>query len=469
MIRGLMVMKSLLLTSLFAFSLSIGVSAEEELEYVKKDSRDATRKATLEKHPNADDRIHALLDYRLDGDFPKTEEDRYYRILRLPLPEGVQLEPGGLEWMPGDRLAVSTRIGDVFLVDRALEKPPYRPEYKLYASGLHEVLGLARRGDWLYATQRGEVSRMKDEDGDGRADVFEVVSDGWEISGDYHEYAFGSKFDKDGNIWVVLCLTGSFSSNVLFRGWSVTVSEDGKMTPVSSGIRSPGGIGHNHLGEIFYTDNQGPWNGTNILRQLRPGYFMGHPGGNRWYDQAKNMGPRPKDPASGGRWHIELEKIPKLQNPAIMFPYNKMGKSASGIFCDESGGKFGPFENQLFVGDQTYSMIMRVFLEKIGDRYQGVCIPFRSGFGSGIVPMLQIPEAGAPEVASPSLSSVSSGPERSPSRSTRCVSSPTASSSRSPTRRIRRRWPTWRRTRCRRTPTSTSRTTEARRSTTGSA
>ena len=304
----------------------------------------------------------------------------------------MQFEPGGLEYLPDGRIAVSTRIGDVYLIGRAFEEPPYRPEYKLYASGLHEVLGLSRRGKSLYATQRGEVTRLTDLDGDDRADLFEVVSDGWEINGDYHEYAFGSKFDKDGKMWIVLCLTGSFSSQVLFRGWAVTVSADGKMTPVCSGIRSPGGVGHNAEGDFFFTDNQGPWNGTSILRHLQPGMFMGHPGGNHWYKDAPNMGPRPKDPQSGSRWHVEMKKIPELQNPAVYFPYRKMGQSASGICCDESNGKFGPFKNQLFVGDQTHSTVMRVFLEKIKGRYQGVCFPFRQGFGSGIVPMVQAPD-----------------------------------------------------------------------------
>ena len=84
--------------------------------------------------------------------------------------------------------------------------------FKLWASGLADTLGLAERDGWLYAVQRGEVTRLKDVDGDGRADVFETVCDDWGISGDYHEYPIGSKFDKDGNLWVVLCLTGSFTS-----------------------------------------------------------------------------------------------------------------------------------------------------------------------------------------------------------------------------------------------------------------
>ena len=60
-----------------------------------------------------------------------------------------------------------------------------------------------------------------------------------------------------------------------------------------------------------------------------------------------------------------------------------MGQAASGIACDVSDGKFGPFQNQLFVGDQTHSTVMRCFIEKVEGHYQGACFPFREGFGSG--------------------------------------------------------------------------------------
>ena len=330
---------------------------------------------------------------RPDGDAPNTDipdtEESIYPIVSLPIPDGIVLEPGALEFMTDGRLAVATRRGDIYILDGAFGDDPTKVKYHLYAQGLHEVLGMARRGEWLYVTQRGEVSRLKDEDGDGSADLFETVSDGWEICGDYHEYAFGSKFDKDGNIWVVLCLTGSFSSNIPFRGWGVKVSENGTFTPVCSGIRSPGGVGMNAAGDVFYSDNQGPWNGTCSIRWLRPGYFMGHPAGNRWFDQAPNLKRPAAEPKSGSRIHKELERIPELMPPAVFLPYGKMGQSTSGIECDLSKGKFGPFEEQLFVGDQTHSTVMRVFLEKVKGYYQGVCFPFRSGFRSGSLSLVQ--------------------------------------------------------------------------------
>ena len=323
-------------------------------------------------------------------DAPKPED--YYKVVPIPVPEGIVLEAGGLDFMPDGRLAVSTRRGDIYMVSNALDDVADNETFSLWARGLHEVLGLAYADGWLYATQRPEITRIKDTDKDGRADVFETVSDGWGISGDYHEYAFGSKFDPEGNMWVVLCLTGSFSSKVPYRGWCVRVSKDGKMIPTASGIRSPGGIGLNAKGEAFYCDNQGPWNGTSSLKHLTPGSFQGHPGGFGWFslDEVKAaMGPEHEKPKDRSRFHDEMDRLPHFRPPAILLPHGTVGNSASGIAPDVSKGKFGPFREQLFVADQTHSVINRCFLEKVNGYYQGACFPFVKGFGSGNVPVVQ--------------------------------------------------------------------------------
>ena len=321
-----------------------------------------------------------------------TKQNEYYRIQTVPVPPGVVLELGAMETMPDGRLAVSSRRGDIYMFAEPLQKDASKIESKMYAQGLHEVLGLAYRDGSLYATQRGEVTRLTDVDKDGTADLFETVTDGWGIDGDYHEYAFGSKFDKEGNLWVTLCLTGSFSSKNKYRGWCLRVTPDGKVIPTCSGLRSPGGVGFNVDGECFYTDNQGPWNGTCGLKWLKKGSFQGHPGGNGWYEEPAvklAMGKRPKDPVSGSRIMTEAAKIREYVPTAILFPYKKMGQSASGIVCDTSNGQFGPFKNQMFVGDQTFSWVMRVDLEKVNGQYQGACFPFCEGFDSGTLSIEQ--------------------------------------------------------------------------------
>lgn len=324
---------------------------------------------------------------------PAAKESDYYRIVTCEVPENVELEATAFQLMPDGRVAVSSRRGEIWMIEDALAEKVPSTKFKRFAHGLHEPIGMALRDGWLYVTQRPDVSRLRDSDGDGEADEFEVVADGWQITGDYHEYAFGSKFDRDGNIWVALCLTGSFGSDALYRGWAVRVTPDGQTIPTTSGIRSPGGVGMNSAGDVFYTDNQGPWNGTCALKHLQPKKFVGHPGGFRWYEQAASvMGPKPQEPKDGSRFVTEADKIPEYEPPAILFPYGKMGQSAAGITCDTTQGKFGPFANQMFVGDQTFSTVMRCYLEKVDGHYQGACFPFREGFDSGVVGLEMHPD-----------------------------------------------------------------------------
>jgi len=322
-----------------------------------------------------------------------TEAD-YYKIVEIPIPSDVVLECGGMEFLPDGTLAVSTRRGDIYLIEHPLAPNPRRIKFVKWATGMHEVMGLAynKKDGYLYAIQRGEITRLKDSDGRGHANVYETFCDDWGISGDYHEYPWMSKFDAEGNLWVLLTLTGSFTSDARFRGWCLRVTPEGKIIPTCSGIRSPGGIAADDEGHMFYNDNQGPWQGGCNFNYLEPGKFMGHPIGNKWYDLAPNMQPRPQDPESGSRLLAEALKIPQYDLPCVIQPYGKLGQSASGIIFDLSNGKFGPFAREFFGADQHHSNINRYGIEKINGRYQGWIVGFRNGFSSGNVPMIQAPD-----------------------------------------------------------------------------
>ena len=165
------------------------------------------------------------------------KQNEYYTIKKIPVPADTLLEVGAMTIMPDGRLAVSSRRGDIYMFADPLRKDIENIESKLFAQGLHEVLGMAYRDNSLYATQRGEISRLIDANRDGFAERIETVTDEWGIDGDYHEYAFGSQFDEQGNMWVALCLTGSFTSENKYRGWCVRVSPDGTVTPTCSGLR----------------------------------------------------------------------------------------------------------------------------------------------------------------------------------------------------------------------------------------
>ena len=131
-------------------------------------------------------------------------------------------------------------------------------------------------------------------------------------------------------LWVTLNLGFCASlgkSIVPWRGWALTMGEAGALEPICGGLRSPNGLGVYSDGAMFYTDNQGDWVGTNKLSHLAPGDWHGHPSSFEWYEQAGM--PTPTGDAD-------------FKQPAVWFPYDRMGRSASDIVLDTTGGAFGP-------------------------------------------------------------------------------------------------------------------------------
>ena len=89
------------------------------------------------------------------------------------------------------------------------------------------------------------MTRLVDTDGDDRADRYETYSDGWGVSGNYHEFAFGPEADGEGRLWVTLNVgfCGSLGKSIVpWRGWALIIEDDGSVTPVCGGLRSPNGL-----------------------------------------------------------------------------------------------------------------------------------------------------------------------------------------------------------------------------------
>ena len=313
------------------------------------------------------------------------QQSDFYLREEIPLPAGEVMEIGSVALLPGQKIAVATRRGDIWICDGAYGADLSKVTWKKFAQGQHEPFGMFWKDGWLWMTQRPEVSRIKDTDGDGIADAFETICSEWGINGDYHEYAFGTEPDKEGNIWITLCLTGSGGAASNWRGWCVRVTPDGKMIPTCSGIRSPGGMGFNAKGDVFYCDNQGLWNGSSSLKWLKPGSFQGNPTGNK-YHQLANL-PAPPVPQSGSRVETERAKFPTYIPPAVVLPHGKVGQSPTGIVADTTDGNFGPWKEQLYVAEQCHSQIQRVCLEQVNGIYQGAVFHFLEGFQAGLIPI----------------------------------------------------------------------------------
>lgn len=318
----------------------------------------------------------------------KTEQD-FYEIKTLPIPKEIYLEIGGLATMPDGRIAASTRRGEIWIIENPYQTTNHQVHYKRFASGMHEVLGLAYRDGAFYCSQRGELTKITDTDRDGVADLYEPIYQ-FDISGNYHEYTYGPVFDKNGDMLVTLNLAwvgfgeGKFAK---WRGWLVKIHPDGTLEPFAAGLRSPAGYSINQDGDIFYGENQGDWVGSGRVTHLAKGDFAGNPGGLKWAKEPNSPFRLTLEEIqdNGAPMYEAAAKVKNLKLPAVWFPHAIMGISTSDIIQDTTRGKFSPFPGQYFVADQGQSKIMRMGLEKVNGVYQGFCINYREGFQSGIL------------------------------------------------------------------------------------
>ncbi len=318
------------------------------------------------------------------------KEDDFYKLISLPVPEDVILEVGGMVTLPDGNLAICTRRGEVWTISNPYISGSARPAYKRFAYGLHEPLGLTYRNGDIYVTQRSEVTRLHDADGDGRADSYDKVYS-WPLSGNYHEYSYGPTFLPNGNMLVTLNVGWSNSlghgvSLVPWRGWTLEITPDGKMTPFAAGMRSPAGYGMNAAGDFFYSENQGDWVGSGRISQVEKGDFLGNAESLRWTGMPGSpLTIKQQDvPNTGQPLYDVSKRFTALKAPAVWLPHGILGISTSGLLLDNTKGKFGPYDGQMFVGDQGQSIVSRVDLEKVKGTYQGVVFPFREGFSSGV-------------------------------------------------------------------------------------
>jgi hypothetical protein len=328
----------------------------------------------------------------LDAQTAPPPLDPSYRVETIATPAGLVPETGGICFTAAGDLAICFRRGEIWRAPMP-EDPREAPRWTRFAHGLHEPLGLlpGRDARELLVAERPAITRVRDEDGDGTADFYEVVSEDFGISGNYHEYTFGPVRDAHGNLYFGLgCASdakgifdeprgevsafgrkGRMYSAVPWRGWCLKITPEGKQVPFASGLREPNGFCFDLEGRLYCVDNQGDWLGTSKLHHVREGAFHGHVSSLVWDPEF------PRDPLS-----VPVEELDRLRKrEAISFPQGKLANSPTQPLCDTTNGAFGPYAGQLFSGCITYDRLLRIALEEVGGEMQGAAFPFLDGNG----------------------------------------------------------------------------------------
>ncbi len=294
----------------------------------------------------------------------------------------------GLSLAKDGTIVVATRTAGIWRIVNG--------EWRLFAEGLFDSLGVVvedGKGLTVVAGQKAELTRISDTNGDGIADKYDTLFDAHSFHANYHTYMHGPVRAPDGSYYFALNLvhdgsgsTYNAGSNTMgtwggFNGWAIRVKADGTSELFSKGLRSPASLGVGPDGRVWYTDNQGDFVATSKLFVLKKDAFYGHPA-----SLVDLPGMTPASP------EIAYDKwADRREQATVLFPHNRVANSP-GNPAWVTGKKFGPFTGQMLIGDQTQSNLLRVSLQKVGDREQGSVMPFFEGLESGVMRPLFLPD-----------------------------------------------------------------------------
>jgi hypothetical protein len=286
-----------------------------------------------------------------------------YRAIAYPRPK----TPSGDDLVMPGAIAADPRDGRVFVASMKRGeiyevKDPngdgVGATFEDWARGLfQEAYSMHAESGALVVLHRRNLTRISDSDGDGKADRFDRVFGLPHSVVDAYDYGYGLVKEKDG-AWL-LSYAPYASRKLPGSGGLIRMRPGQAPEEVAYGFRNPLGWCANAEGDVFYTDNQGEWVATNKLCHIQPGRYYGFPN------------PEQKEHASKPRGKT-----------AVWVPY-AWARSINGVTCDTTGGKFGPFDGQIFMAELMYGgAIIRAQVERVNGEVQGACWPF---WGKGLL------------------------------------------------------------------------------------
>ncbi len=278
-------------------------------------------------------------------------------------PPDFQPKVGGIDWLDDGRMVICTwdPVGGVYILDGTADEDPGKVTVKRIAAGLAEPLGIKVVDGEIYVLQKQELTHLIDHDGDEIIDEYRCVCSGWDVTANFHEFAFGLVYDN-GSFYANLAIAINPGGRSTYpqlqeRGSVIRISPEGTYEVIARGLRTPNGIGKGVDGEIFITDNQGDWLPVSKVLYVHEGAFYG----NR---------------------SVLMEHADGLPDtpPVVWLPQGEIGNSPGNVVPMNDG----PYAGQMLHCDITHGGVKRVFAEKINGVYQGVVFRFTQGLEAGV-------------------------------------------------------------------------------------
>jgi glucose/arabinose dehydrogenase len=296
-------------------------------------------------------------------------EEGPYVVDTLTLPDAnpwkAWLRTSALDFFSDGRVAVCTWSGDVWVcsgIDAGLGKL----EWKRFAAGLYEPLGLRIVDDKVYALGRDQITRLHDLNGDGEADFYESFSNLGVTMASYHAFHYDLQTDREGNFYYIVG-GNHVDPEVALHNCLLKVSKDGtSMESIATGFRATNGMAIGPNDEITCADNEGNWMPTSRLNWVKKGGFYGFV----------------SDPAHTNAAH-PAPKHAEAEPPLCWIPKAQDNSSGGQVWV--TSDKWGPLQGHLLHTSYGTASVFHVLPQKVGNLVQGGVVQFPLKFASGIM------------------------------------------------------------------------------------
>ena len=284
-------------------------------------------------------------------------DDQTWAVDSIPLPNENQwhakIKPGGFDFFAdGDSAAICNWNGDVWIV-KGLNGDWKKLQWRRFATGLYEPLGLKIVDDIIHVNSRSQITRLHDQNNDGEADHYECFNNDVYVTTNFHEFTFGLETDDEGNFYIVKgapVLAGGrgFDRILPHNGTLMKISKDGKkMEVLATGLRAPGGLSVGPNGEFTTGENEGSWQPCCKLN-----YFTG---------KDKFLG------VEDGAMHLKGQD---MHLPLCYFPMRVDNSGGSQVWVPKKSN-WGLKPNELIHLSYGQSSLYRVLKQEVDGTMQG--------------------------------------------------------------------------------------------------
>ncbi len=279
-------------------------------------------------------------------------------------PWRAQIFCGDHDFLEDGSILVCTMQGDVWhgtgvSLDEHGQKQPSngKVEWRRFASGLHQALGLKVSQDGIFVLGRDQITRLHDRNHDGEADFYECFSNAYETSTAGHDFICGLQRDDEGNFFIASGNQGI-----------VRIASDGKTAvSIAEGFRNPDGLGIYLDRVITVPCSEGEWTPTSMICAVRGDWI------------SKDGTVPPFYGYRGNRFGQRPLEVPIL--PMVYLPRGLDNSAGGQVYVDSD--RWGPLKGQMVhfsFGTGAHFLLLR---DEIEGTFQGAVVPLKGEFLSG--------------------------------------------------------------------------------------